>query len=142
MIALSTIHPCQGKVEGSRWLTINRLAVWIIRNAYLSFSFDNSVQWWSLEGGRNLFRESLYMRIMTDRTISLSKRYIDLGIDEETFWKVWKQRPWDIKTSRGPECMLGPGPDPPPTKRRRLNTPEPDLDGIHGWAADSDWDTA
>ncbi|CAI7635439.1 unnamed protein product [Penicillium bialowiezense] len=46
----------------------------IILKAYPSYNFDNSVQWWTEDGGHNLFRENLYSLIMTDHTVSLSRR--------------------------------------------------------------------
>jgi hypothetical protein len=72
----------------------------------LSHSFGKPNQYWGLESTPAMFLSMMRKRIMTDRSLSMSKIYSDRDYNPSKFEDLWGQDLYDIRILKGPECLL------------------------------------
>jgi hypothetical protein len=106
-IALISLGPST-KVYATRrrWQVLFSTGAWCLWKASLSYSFGKPNQYWGIESTPAMFLSMMRKRIMTDRSLSISKIYSDRDYNPLKFKDLWGQDPYEIRVLKGPGCLL------------------------------------
>ena len=89
-----------------RWEIVFRTTMWIIWKIYLSHFFQNSIRYWNFVATMSLYKKLLKDHILSDRTLSMKKRYRNKHYNAKVFKKLWKQWFNEIRLILDFKCLF------------------------------------